>query len=429
MRTLTPIHDFLEQYANSGTVRCHMPGHKGRPLFDITEISGADSLYESSGIIAQSEDIAARLFGSEKTLYSCGGSTLAIQTMLALVKHSGKDEVIAARGSHRSFISGCIHCGLTPVWVYPKDYMSAEVSPLAIEEKFSSRTAAVFINSIDYYGGRSDIPAIARVCEKHGVPLLADNAHGAYLKFTRAADHPITQGASMCADSAHKTLSVLTGGAYLHIADKRFLQSAKEMMSAFGSSSPSYLILDSLDCFNGFISENPDAVITLCDKLSALKKELISAGIPVRRSDEMRLTLDCIAVGSTGTACANELRRRGIECEYADERCCVLLFGIGTSDEDIKKVKNALISGGCFPLEKPEMLPEFIRAEYVMPPGEAFYSPLAQNIPIDKAEGKICAELWSPCPPGVPVIMPGERINKAACRMLKADRKTYIRVF
>ncbi len=417
---MTPIHDFLIKYADSGTVRCHMPGHKGHcaPL-DITEIEGADSLYESGGIIAQSEREAARLFGVEKTLYSCSGSTLAINTMLALVKayRDGRNSVTATRSAHRAFISSCIHLGLEPLWVYPERPLSAEISPDVIEKNITEQTAAVFVNSVDYYGGRSDISAIAAVCKKYGVPLLVDNAHGAYLKFTGRGEHPTEQGASMCADSAHKTLSVLTGGAYLHITEEKYAARAKEMMRAFGTSSPSYLILDSLDLFNGYIEKHPDAVKKMCAKIDALKSALQKGGLPLYRSDAFRVTVDCASAGSSGYACAEMLRRRKIECEYADARYCVLLFGLSTTDEDIKAVETALLAPDALPPDVRREEAGYIRTERVMPPREAFYAD-SESVSVKNAVGRVCAELFSPCPPGVPVIMPGELIDERAADIL-----------
>lgn len=141
-KSLTPIHDFLIKNSSARKTRCYMPGHKGleNPL-DITEITGADSLYDTDasavpGIIAQSEKNASKLFGTVRTLYSCGGSTLAIQTMLALAKQKskGRDHIIAGRYSHRSFINSCILLGLVPSWVYPEKYLGADISADEIEK-------------------------------------------------------------------------------------------------------------------------------------------------------------------------------------------------------------------------------------------------------------------------------------------------------
>ncbi len=434
--SLCPIHDFLTKNAQSHRIRCYMPGHKGveNPL-DITEINGADSLYESDffgsapGIIAQSERNASRLFGTVQTLYSCSGSTLAIQTMLALAKQKsgGKDHIIAGRYSHRSFINTCILLGLTPSWVYPQSYLGADISVWDIESKINDRTMAVFINSVDYYGGRSDIKAISELCKKCRIPLLVDNAHGAYLKFTEKDRHPITLGADMCADSAHKTLPVLTGGAYLHIGNKKYCENAKETMSLFGTSSPSYLILDSLDRCNKELTEHPNAIKELCQKITVLKCELSAMGHHIAPSDDIRLVLDCRAMNSTGFKAAEILSEFGIECEYADEYKCVLLFGYSTSDEDIKTIREVL-KANTPPLFACYSLPpqaEHIRAACSISPAKAFFK-MKQRIELKYAVGKVCGTVVAPCPPGVPLIMPGEIISQAAADMLARRGVKYV---
>ena len=424
----TPIHDFLVKNGEKHTIRCYMPGHKGteNPL-DITEIDGADSLYDTDenggkGIIAQSEKNASRLFGSKRTLYSCSGSTLAIQTMLTLAKlrGNGKDHVIAGRYSHRSFINSCVLLGLTPSWVYPEEYLSAAVTPESIESKINSRTLAVFINSIDYYGGMSDISAIAEVCHSHGIPLLVDNAHGAYLKFAPVDLHPMTLGADMCADSAHKTLPVLTGGAYLHIANEKYCAMAKETMALTATSSPSYLILDSLDRFNRAIADKPLYLAEICNKITALKQHCVNMGYVLSPSDYMRITFDCAAVHSTGFAMAEMLREFDIECEYADEYRCVMLFGSGTTDVDIKTVKTVLTANtprSIFVRNLPSP-PIHIRTQAVCSPTKAYFSGKVK-LPVMMTVGKTCATAVAPCPPGIPLVMPGETVTIDAARTLR----------
>lgn len=428
--TLTPIHDFLIKNKQDCKVRCYMPGHKGyeHPL-DITEIEGADSLFESDpfsdnrGIIGQSERIASRIFGTEQTLYSCAGSTLAIQTMLMLAKQKGKgrDHVIAGRYSHRSFINTCILLGLTPSWVYPDKYMSCDISPAGIEKKITERTLAVFINSIDYYGGMSDIAAISEVCKRHNIPLLVDNAHGAYLRFTETDRHPITLGADMCADSAHKTLPVLTGGAYLHIGNKKYCENAKEIMSLFGSSSPSYLILDSLDRFNATVCENPNRIKELVEKIKELKRHISSSGYILSESDDMRIVFDCPAMFTTGQRFAYELDQFGIACEYADDYKCVLLLGWHTSEQDFETMYMVFSEGvmersALLRLPKP---PVMIRTTAASSPSAA-YGRMKQRVNIEDAEGKICGSVIAPCPPGIPLLMPGETVTREAIEILSS---------
>ena len=425
----TPIHDFLEKTTKKCFVRCYMPGHKGSENpFDITEIEGADSLYDTdffsknAGIIAKSEQNASKLFGSEQTLYSCGGGTLAIQTMLALAKEKGggRDHVLAARYSHRSFINTCVLLGLTPTWVYPQEYMSAAVTAQDIAAKLNSRTLAVFVNSIDCYGGMSDIAAIAEVCHAADMPLIVDNTHGAYLKFAPVDLHPITLGADMCADSAHKTLPVLTGGAYLHIANKKYCKSAKQLESLFGSSSPSYLILDSLDRCNAEIANHPKKIGELCRKISSLKAKLCDAGYALSTSDYLRITLDCTAMNTTGYVLSAMLREFAIECEYADKYRCVLLFGYGTTDIDLDTVWQVLSANPpmSFAVQNPPAMPKHIKPQWGCVPTKAYFSEFT-TVPVMKAVGKICARSASPCPPGIPLVMPGEKITVDCARALK----------
>ena len=300
----TPIHDFLINYAEKNSVRCHMPGGKGiNNPFDITEIDGADSLFEADGIIHQSEKLAASLFGAGATLYSCGGSTLAIQGMLGTVKQlTSKNTIIAGRYSHKSLLTSCILLGLDIKWAYPDEYLSAVISPEEIERLIDEDTAAVFVSSVDYYGREADIAAISEVCHRHGVYLLVDNAHGAYKVFT--GNHPITLGADMTADSAHKTLPCLTGGAYLHLKNAELYTVAKGVMGMFGSSSPSYLIMDSLDLCNRYISEKRDEALSAIENVKNLKKQLTDKGCTLRNSDAMRITIDAEAYGYNGNELA-----------------------------------------------------------------------------------------------------------------------------
>ena len=176
----TQIADFLEDYEKKGMLRLHMPGHNGEAPHDITEIAGADSLYEtdsSRGIIAHSEAIAAKLFGAERTCYSAGGSTLAIQAALAILRAQGCKTIAAGRCSHRSLVSSAALLGLEVKWLYPKEYPSADVD---CSKEALSGADALFLTNIDYYGGtcRASDP---------GIPVVVDNAHGSYLKFVSKA--------------------------------------------------------------------------------------------------------------------------------------------------------------------------------------------------------------------------------------------------
>lgn len=414
----TPIHDFLLKYSESSPLRCHMPGDKGASYpFDITEINGADSLFEAEGIIAESEENASRLYGSGAVCYSCGGSTLSINTMLCMAKElTRKDTIVAGRYSHRSLIDSCIMLGLKVKWVYPEEYLSADISPEEIEKAIDENTAAVFINSIDYYGGTADIRGIGEVCRKKGVLFLVDNAHGAYSIFTET--HPITLGADMCADSAHKTMPCITGTALLHLKNKEYKPLAKEAMALFGSSSPSYLMLDSLDLCNRFIEEEKESADKRLMAISYLKERLSLRGIRVKDSDEMRITIDANSLGYKGYEFGEELRKAGVECEMSDDRYVVLLFSVVQPMEDFDRIFDAVTGMR----KKLAIVPEvrnIIKPSPVIAPRKAFFS-ITERIKTGTALGRVCAGVSCPCPPCIPVVMPGEVINNEAIALLKS---------
>lgn len=432
----TPIYDFIKRYNDSGRIRLHTPGHKGliadfgeMAALDITEIDGADSLFESSGVIAQSEKIASSIFDSYRTFYSAGGSTLSIYTMLSVLVQMGGRKIIAARNSHRSFISALTLLDADPVWIYP-DYEEGSaiggcIAKSAVVSALNANpdAGAVYITSPDYLGAMSDIRGIARICNERNIPLIVDNAHGSHLKFSCPDLHPISIGATMCCDSAHKTLPVLTGGGYLHVADNKFgreyAKYIKENMALFGSTSPSYLIMASLDkCNNYLSSEISSDIDRVTEQVIDIKNKLHRLGYIVLKGDQMRITLSGVERGYTGAELAHALRGKGIECEYADDNYVVLLFSPVSSDEDINAVKEALIAISA---KSPIPFADFsidVYPDSKMSIRQAIYAK-REKVTTDNALGRVCAEIKISCPPGVPIVVPGEVITAKCIKVLK----------
>ncbi len=435
----TPIYDFLEQYKNSGTVRAHMPGHKGHGLpcgfeaaypYDITEIKGADVLFEADGIIAESERNSSQLFGTAATFYSAGGSTLCIQTMLAAACDNaaacGEGRAfICARNAHRAVMNSAVLLDLEPCWFYPEyedgSVVSGNITPKAVEEaieKYADKNpACVYITSPDYLGRLAPVKEIAEVCHKHGLPLVVDNAHGAYLAFLEENLHPIALGADMCCDSAHKTLPVLTGGAYLHVANDKFVPEIKRYMSLFGSTSPSYLIMASLDLCNKYLAEKfrADLAETVA-RIDRFKEKF--AHLCAENTEPMKITFYPILSGLTGFHLAEQLRANGIECEYADETHAVLMLSPSNTEEDFARLDEA-----CEKLMCPRILirpPQFEITEpkRAMLPREAFFAE-KELIDTDNSCGRIAAEGVTVCPPCVPVVAAGEIIDENVMKILK----------
>lgn len=413
----TPISEFLDDYESREMLRLHMPGHNGEQPRDITEIYGADSLYEtedSKGIIAHSERIAALVFGAERTCYSAGGSTLAIQAALALLKERGCRTIAAGRCSHRSLVSAAALLDMDIKWLYPGEYPSCDVD---CSKEALEGADALFITNVDYYGGTCRI-------SDPGIPVVCDNAHGAYLRFISKAGfgreylHPMEFGFPVIsAESAHKTLPVLTGGAYLHFSKGTDYSRAKEMMALFGSTSPSYLILDSLDKFNGRITSDMDMVNRACASVVRLKKRLSVVGFSLRRSDHLRVTVDARAWGYSGTEMAEVLRANGVECEMADENYMVLLFSAVTTPDDCQRAGIAM---ELIPRRDP--LPQ-VKYPVVRPKKETSIREAVfrkqHSVPVGQAEGGICGGIQVSCPPGIPVVMPGERIDAQTVEALR----------
>lgn len=444
----TPIQKMLEDYIRGGMARMHMPGHKGilpEPLagaaaYDITEIQGADSLFECDGVIRRCEEAFARRYGAKESLISCGGSTLCIQAMLALAAGPG-EKVLFFRNIHKAALDAMILLDIRPVWLFPQDSGGKIgcITPQEVAQSLSRdrEIRAVYITSPDYYGQIHDIGGIARACHEAGVPLLVDNAHGAHLKFLEEDLHPMTLGADLCCDSLHKTLPALTGSALLHIGSDRFTwAAAKEAMGLFGSTSPSYLMMLSMDMLTGRFAEIQAGTRRAAESCAALRALAAYKGLAPMGDDPMKLTLRPKALGRTGTEFADRLREEGIECEFADEGHVVLMPSMQTPEEDFIRLREAILlscrgvsrqSGeGKLPAGQTEASAGG-RPRQAMSPRQAYFAP-KEHIPVTQAEGRIYGDIRWPCPPAVPAIMPGEVLDKRLCKIFAASGKTQVKV-
>ena len=444
-----------------------MPGHKGRgPLgceeLDITEIAGADELYEAEGIIAQSEANATQLFGTARTYYSTEGSSQCIRAMLHLALQmrpakAGRPVLLAARNAHKALLYAAALLDFDIQWLWPAPdaagaLCTCPVEPEALSSALDELSAegrtpfGVYLTSPDYLGFVQDVAGLSAVCHAHGLPLLVDNAHGAYLHFLKEGSrHPIQLGADLCCDSAHKTLPVLTGGAYLHLgpsvqADEA---AARNALALFGSTSPSYLILQSLDQCNAVLAGDYRARLAgCCAALEALRKALnetaaahgavLPLALPGNLPDRepLKLTLDAAALGCSGQALAEVLRQHGIECEYADPRYLVLMFTPENPPQDYDRLREAITACctarplGSAPAEEDTAGNFAALARELAEKGprctirEAILAP-QEVVPAEEALGRVCAMPTVSCPPAIPIVVSGEMVSREAVTLMK----------
>ncbi len=432
----TPICDFVRSYAQKGALRLHMPGHKGEGHLgleglDITEIDGADSLYEAAGIIRQSEENAGRIFGAH-SFYSTEGSSQCIRAMLYLAmlwaKEQGRRPLIAAaRNVHKTFLSGAALLDLDVMWLEQKgdgSYLSCRLEAQEVDAALTAaeeKPTAVYITSPDYLGSIADVAAIAKVCRRHGALLLVDNAHGAYLRFLSPSMHPMDLGADICCDSAHKTLPVVTGGAYLHLsksAPEKLVGQAKNALALFGSTSPSYLILQSLDGVNPILAgEFPRQLEDFVPRLTALKERLEKRGFTLWGDEPLKLTLVTKPCGYEGAELAGLLAERGVVCEFADPDFAVMMFTPQTGQQGIDRLEAALND-----IPRREAVtaapPAFSPCQRVLSIREAMLAP-QELLPVEQCAGRILAAASVGCPPAVPIVICGQRIDERAAECFR----------
>ena len=428
----TPIVNFLKSYQEKSPVRMHMPGHKGASILgfegmDLTEIYGADELFAAEGIIKESEQNASSLFGCP-TYYSTQGSTLCIQTMCTILcqdaKSKGKKpKILAGRNAHRSFIHAAALLDFEIEWLYGNsDYLSCKINTEDLEQAIiENLPTAVYLTNPDYLGNLLDISALASICKKHNVLLAIDNAHGAYLRFLEPSLHPIDLGADLCCDSAHKTLPVLTGGAYLHLSDSLnqvWGNDVKHFMEYFSSTSPSYLIMASLDAANDVLDRTFRNSLSECvQRVNLLKNTLVQHGYTILSGEPMKITIATKEFGYTGNEIANLLMDCDIYPEFYDSDYIVFMPSPYNTKDDLKRLETCL----CGIERKPILVnkpPKLEQSKKAMNVRQALFSS-SITLDVSKSLGQVCSSVTVSCPPAILPVIPGEVISESSIEVMK----------
>lgn len=432
MNQQPPLLDALHTLSRRDHVRFHMPGHGGRRPFafdpfaiDYTELPETGNLYEGVGPIAQAERAAAQYFGAQHCLFSTGGATLGLQAaLLAAVGPGGR--LALDRNCHRAVGNAMALLDIEPDFLWGECIEPVGITgalPLdEVRRTLARQPAALLVTSPTYFGVRLPIAPIARLCREAGALLIVDEAHGAHFP-ALGLPNAMEQGADLAIVSLHKTLPCLGQGAALLSRGTVPVETLRYALSVFGTSSPSYAILASMDAARAFCQgEGGARYRALAQQAQALRQAIDQttslralSHLPGLETDPTRLTLLCTTPGMTGHTLYRQLSTEfGIDGEMATDNAVVLILTCAHTPDDLNRLLRALQQ--LCPAGENKAPPSFVCVPSVFPrpPArlslrQALLAP-CQSIPLSQAAGRICARPLTPYPPGVPLIYPGEEI-------------------
>lgn len=461
-----PLFETLLGHAKNRVVSFHTPGHKngrgidprlraftGRNMYymDVTVFPEVDSLHDPVGPIKKAQQLMAMAYGVEHSFFLVNGSSVGNMIMLMSACKPG-DSVIISRNAHKSTMAGVTLSGVWPIWIQPKIDQNLDIlfdsSPDQIEEALKKypEAKAVFVTSPTYNGVASDLVKIAEICHSRGKILLVDEAHGPHLKFHE--DLPVSAveaGADMCVQSTHKILSALSQGSVLHVqSDLVDVSRVRRVVSLLQTTSPNYLILASLDLARRQAvmegEKRLDRVIRAAEsarrRLNNLKnifcitrKDIVSRGYDM---DPTKLTINVTRTGLSGHEIEDILAKEyKVQVDAADLFNMIAIMGIGSDHTDVDRLVSALEEiddkyrgeAQNWDLKIPELT-----TEMVMNPRDVFLQMKAKRVPLSRSVGQISAQTLTPYPPGIPVLIPGERITQEIVNYLLDLTEKDIRV-
>jgi arginine decarboxylase len=458
-QTQTPIIDALQKWVNKSHAPFYTPGHKrgigmnpilteqwGAAVFgwDLPELPGLDNLQAPAGVIEQAQILAAEVFGAQQTWFLVNGSTTGV--MAAILATCGEGEkIILPRNMHSSAIAGIIHAGAVPIFINPEYDQDLDIAhsitPDAVKQTLEQHpdAKAVMVVYPTYYGACGDLAAIAEIVHSYQIPLLVDEAHGAHFGFH--LDLPpaaLTTGADLTVQSTHKLLGSLTQSAMLHVNSSLIDGDAiGRSLRLLQSTSPSYLLLASLDAARQQMALNGEQLMTETielariarseiDRIPGLSVVELDRNIPgCKYVDLTRLTVTVTGLNLTGFAADEILTSElGIVAELPSMRHLTFMISLGNRQADIDRLiwglnelatKYASIS----PLNLGSSdIKDQILTKMAITPRQANRSPQI-SVSANQAIDRISAESICPYPPGIPVLIPGEIITAEALAYLQ----------
>ncbi len=469
------LHKRLIKY-NPTAIPMHMPGHKRNTTLlgkkfpyatDITEIHGFDNLHDMQGVLKETADLASSIYGAKASFPLVNGTTCGILAAIHALAPT-ESTVLMARNCHKSVYNAVALRNLTPHYICPKtDELGVfgKISPADVERALQTipNCRLVIITSPTYEGVISDVPAIANICHKYGALLLVDGAHGAHLGVLESAvtdatkapdvdtncDTPVTQigpsvtsffpsvtdsGADVVVMSLHKTMPALTQTALFHIGSDRVDEAAiKDALSIYETTSPSYVLLSSIDQCLRMCLDKGDALFSafsrnlryLYKKTAALKRLRIMS-----YDDKSKIIISTKNTSLSGPELADLLRKQfRIEAEMAGRGYVLAMATVCDSRKSLKALARALIAiDKTIPPAKKtgensalqtEKSCAFPIPEMAQPPAVAL-SQTGEWISLENASGRVCLDYIFAYPPGIPLVCPGEILSQELIEMLRS---------
>lgn len=464
----TPLLDALGASARKVHASFYAPGHKrgqGAPIpllellgasvfgADLPELPNLDNLFAPQGVIQEAQELAAAAFGADKTWFLVNGSTVGVIAAILATCGAG-EKIILPRNIHQSAIAGLILSGAMPIFINPEyditNNLAHSITPTAIAKALQQHPDAKAVMMVypTYHGVCGDLKAIAKIVHQHNIPLLVDEAHGAHFAFhSDLPESALSVGADLAVQSTHKVLGAMTQASMLHIQGKRVdHQKISKALQLLQSTSPSYLLLASLDAARQQMALHGQQLMTHTLKLAAQARDKISKipGLSVLEAtttpgffalDQTRLTVRVAELGLSGFE-VDEIfdQQLGITAELPTLQHLTFIISLGNTEADIQQLIQAFThisydnrSKSLYSLQelfqqwKADLLfihPSSFTILPCLSPREAFFA-TTETVPIDQVLDRICAELVCPYPPGIPTLMPGEMINPAAIEYLQ----------
>ncbi len=435
-----PLLDALRGYVAKSRAPFHVPGHKqGRMAasdwkallgdqtlaLDLTEAPGLDDLHAPEGAILEAQVLAAAAYGASKSFFLVGGTTAGLHALILTACKPG-DRLVVPRHAHRSVLGAMILAGVTPVWIPVRFHEELDVALAPLFEEadpaWRQASAAVLVHPT-YYGITGAITEDIRRFHNAGLPVLVDEAHGAHFGF-----HPslppsaLSLGADGVVQSTHKTGGSLTQSSICHLGQGHRLNEdrVREMLRLVQSTSPSYLLMASLDVARRELAVRGRALWESALELAHGARRRLSAfkGIRVLESDDAtKLLIDVRGRGLTGFQASEHLWSLGVAVESSGQGWVLAVVTPGDSPESMDQLVGAVDNlpfrtGSVVPAPTPPW------PEVVVPPRDAYLGK-KERVQLEHSTGRIAAELVAPYPPGIPVVAPGERLTAEVVHYLQ----------